>query len=111
VKLFDLTRGIIFMACPHDERRENFQDCCLRCAAVELGVTSSKQSVLKGLKGTEGWSRVQEVECWFRELAKRQSFAIITFYETLSTTYRTRTMKQDDQDVVSPIGACLSETV
>ena len=36
----DQTRGIVFMGCLHNETVKGFEECCIRCAVVDLGFNS-----------------------------------------------------------------------
>ena len=79
--------GVLFFGCIHDERPPNFQECCLRCAAVELRIPPNHH-VAESLKSSEKWVFVKRLLQQFRELPIK--FQIKSFFEMKETVYRTR---------------------
>ena len=79
--------GVLFFGCIHDERQEKFEECCLRCASVELRIQPSHQ-VAESLKTSEEWIFLRNLLQGFRRLPI--SFPIRSFFEAKETTYRAR---------------------
>lgn len=89
--------GVLFFGCIHDERPPNFQECCLRCASVELRIPSTHQ-VAESLKSCEKWIFVRRLLEQFRELPTK--FQIKSFFETKETVYRARKFAFGQADLV-----------
>ena len=85
--IVDNILGVLFFGCIHDERQANFEECCLRCASVELRIPPGHQ-VAESLKTSEHWIHVKELLEKFRELPIR--FPIKSFFEIKETVYKTR---------------------
>jgi len=82
---------VIFLGCIHQERDGDFNEICLRCAAVELHETDKKSPVMETLTKTNDWESIKEVHKDFREL--EVTFPLRSFYETEKTVYRKKTLK------------------
>jgi hypothetical protein len=82
------TAGIIFLACIHNERPPDFENTCLWCATVELGLTKKKHPVTDALKTSQKWSAVKRVISEFRKLAI--PYPVRTFCEGKMTVYHSR---------------------
>ncbi|CAH0051000.1 unnamed protein product [Clonostachys solani] len=62
-----MTGGIVFLGCLNNETRPNFEDLCLKCAAVEMGA-HKKDRVIESLRQDHRWTFVKEVMEDFRAL-------------------------------------------
>ena len=95
--LLENTAGILFLGCLNDESYPNFQDLCLKCAAVELGLFF-KDKVIESFKKDDHWGEIKEVMEEFRAL--RCSFPIHVMYELKSTTISERFYVKKKQEWV-----------
>lgn len=89
--------GVLFFGCIHDERPPNFQECCLRCASVELRIPPGHQ-VAESLKSSEKWIFVRRLLQQFRELPTK--LQIRSFFEIKETVYRARKFAFGHADLV-----------
>jgi hypothetical protein len=85
--ILDCTAGIVFLGCLNDETLPDFEDLCVKCAAVELG-TPLRHDVVKALKQTQDWAMVKEVMERFRLL--NNSFQVRVLYERKLTSLSDR---------------------
>lgn len=92
-----MTRGIVFLGCLNNETRPNFEDLCLKCAAVEMGI-HKKDRVIENLRQDNRWTFVKEVMEDFR--AMNGPFPVRILFELNpsnigSRQFVVRTMKQE----------------
>ncbi|CAG9996180.1 unnamed protein product [Clonostachys byssicola] len=95
--ILDMTGGIVFLGCLNNETRPNFEDLCLKCAAVEMGVYK-KDRVIENLRQDNRWTFVKEVMEDFRGL--NGPFPVRILFELNpsnigSRQFVVRTMKQE----------------
>ncbi|CAH0035416.1 unnamed protein product [Clonostachys rhizophaga] len=95
--ILDMTGGIVFLGCLNNETRPNFEDLCLKCAAVETGV-HKKDRVIENLRQDNRWTFVKEVMEDFRAL--NGPFPVRILFELNpsnigSRQFVVRTMKQE----------------
>ncbi|KAI1084628.1 hypothetical protein F5B20DRAFT_591667 [Whalleya microplaca] len=80
--ILKLTGGIVFLGCLNDENHPDFEEVCLKCAAVEFG-TSQKHDAVGSLKKSDSWDMVKEVLESFRSM--RCPFPVRILYELKHT--------------------------
>ncbi|KAK6527766.1 hypothetical protein TWF694_004746 [Orbilia ellipsospora] len=85
-KIYESVKGILFLGCPHNERRSEFKECCLRGASVELKTNSEKHPVIESMRSSRRWNIVSEISEKFCEIAP--IFPIRSFCENKSTVFR-----------------------
>ncbi|VUC30705.1 unnamed protein product [Clonostachys rosea] len=95
--ILDMTGGIVFLGCLNNETRPNFEDLCLKCAAVEMGV-HKKDRAIESLRQDNRWTFVKEVMEDFRAL--NGPFPVRILFELNpsnigSRQFVVRTMKQE----------------
>jgi hypothetical protein len=88
------------MGCLHDERGQDFTDCCMRCAAVELNLLDKKNAIIGALQDQKGLADVKDIQRDFRE--SNMSFPVRSFYETKPTLYRTGRFRHEHDIVCNP---------
>lgn len=84
--ILESTGGVLFLGCHHDENDPQFEELCLKCAAVEFG-TMKKHDVVEGLRKAEDWHTIKEVMERFRTL--NAPFKVRGFFELRPTMYQT----------------------
>ncbi|KAI1740719.1 hypothetical protein F4680DRAFT_84255 [Xylaria scruposa] len=80
--ILEHTAGIVFLGCLHDETNPQFEDLCIKCAAVEFG-TMKKTELLKK---SDDWHTIKEVMERFRTLDA--PFQVRGFFELRPTMYQ-----------------------
>jgi hypothetical protein len=73
----------VFLGCLQDEAHPDFEDLCLKCAAVELGVPK-RDKVVDSLRKDDHWPAIKEIMESFRTL--RCPFPIRTIFELKPST-------------------------
>ena len=91
--IMDNIIGVLFFGCIHDERPANFEECCLRCAAVEFRIPPAHQ-VAETLKTSTKWVFVKSLLEQFRKLPI--AFPIRSFCELKETVYRRSMIPRSD---------------
>ena len=94
--MIESIKGILFFGCIHDERQDNFEQCCLRCVSVECCIPPGHQ-VTESLRTSEAWVYVRKVLEQFRELPIQ--FPIKSFFEMKQTVYK-RKYARSNSDMV-----------
>lgn len=101
--IFDSITGILFLACIHDERKLDLEQCLLWAATVELGLTSTKirRDLLENLNRPAEWETVKNTMGGFKMLHLR--FPVQTFCEAKPTVYISRPLRADKSHIASTL--------
>ncbi|KAK9769980.1 putative NB-ARC domain-containing protein [Seiridium cardinale] len=81
--ILEKTGGIVFLGCLNNEDHPDFEELCLKCAAVEFG-TSKRHNTIGSLKNSGDWNTIKQVMESFRVLPS--PFPVRIIYELKETS-------------------------